>query len=237
MTAIVFTARAPKDSNDVTKGDEVWVVNSFGANNKSRRRAKVFDVLRRACVLESIEGRNSGEKMTVPFNGLELMDPAEQAPSAPAHRAWLKQKEKEQEKEQQREQQQRQAEQRQQERRQPPPPTMPTVVRRPSSEPLRAVPPALQNIAETVSVPKPVPQGPPSMLSWAEQGLQMNIQAAHALEDRIGEIDADIEKLKATIADEIARMEAKKKVEQEKLAQTRLMIETIEAQINTLKAS
>lgn len=230
MTA-QFIARAPRTADDVSKGDGIWIVGGFGPHQK-RRQARVFDVLRRAAVLEEIEGR-PGERQTLPFNELEMMNPAEMPPSAPAHRAWLKQKERERKNAEENAQRVERAN----ERRQPPTPVMPTVVRRPSSEPLRVVPPALQNIQDTVKVQPPAPSGPPSMLTWAEQGLQMNIQQAHLLEDRIGDIDQEIEKLKSTIADQIASLELKKKGEQEKLAQTRLMIETIEAQLAQLKAS
>ena len=89
----------------------------------------------------------------------------------------------------------------------------------------------------TATQPQAIPLAPNGATQAPAADIaQMRRQLDDAT-DLVLDHDADIEKLKATIADEIARMEAKKKVEQEKLAQTRLMIETIEAQINTLKAS
>lgn len=74
---------------EVAKGDWIWLVSRFGATGETIKRAKarVVDVMRKALVIDNIEGRKPGTA-TVHFNELELMPPEMQPENSPTRKKW-----------------------------------------------------------------------------------------------------------------------------------------------------
>jgi hypothetical protein len=74
---------------EVVKGDWIWLVSRFGATGETIKRAKarVVDVMRKALVIDNIEGRKPGVA-TVHFNELELMPPEIQPENSPTRKKW-----------------------------------------------------------------------------------------------------------------------------------------------------
>jgi hypothetical protein len=80
---------------EVAKGDWIWLVSRFGASGETIKRAKarVVDVMRKALVLDNIEGRKPGQA-TVHFNELELMPPELQPENSPTRKKWERRNQK-----------------------------------------------------------------------------------------------------------------------------------------------
>jgi hypothetical protein len=81
---------------EIEKGDWIWLVTRYGSSGEQIKRAKarIVDVMRKAVIIDNIEGRKAGQQ-TVHFNELELMPPEQQPESAPTRRKWEKNKNRE----------------------------------------------------------------------------------------------------------------------------------------------